>query len=63
MKPDWKDAPEWARYLCMDADGSWHWFELRPTMYQSYWDVNEWGRFATAIAPLQWDLTLEERPQ
>lgn len=30
MKPDWKDAPEWAKYLCMDQTGDWFWFELEP---------------------------------
>lgn len=30
MKPDWKDAPEWATCLAMDADGSWSWYEHAP---------------------------------
>jgi hypothetical protein len=30
MKPDWKDAPDWANYLAQDFDGEWHWFEERP---------------------------------
>lgn len=30
MKPDWKDAPEWANYLAMDADGYWYWYENLP---------------------------------
>lgn len=30
MKPDWKDAPEWANWLAMDPDGGWCWFEKEP---------------------------------
>ena len=30
MKPDWKDAPEWAEWLAMDEDGLWGWFEKQP---------------------------------
>lgn len=30
MKPDWKDAPEWARYLAMTETGAWFWFENKP---------------------------------
>ena len=30
MKPDWKDAPEWAQWLAMDRDGKWTWFEDEP---------------------------------
>lgn len=39
MKPDWKDAPEWAQWLSMDGDGLWSWWEILPT-----WDhgENDW---------------------
>jgi len=37
MKPEWKDAPEWANYLAMDDDGSWYWFEHMPL-----WEFDEW---------------------
>jgi hypothetical protein len=30
MKPDWKDAPDWARFLGMDWFGIWWWFENKP---------------------------------
>jgi hypothetical protein len=32
MKPDWKDAPEWANWLAMDEDGEWFWRESKPTV-------------------------------
>lgn len=30
MKPSWDDAPEVARYLAQDRDGTWWWFENEP---------------------------------
>jgi hypothetical protein len=38
MKPDWKDAPEWANWLAMDADGKWFWHEYEPRLRQRDWD-------------------------
>lgn len=35
MKPDWKDAPEWAGWLTHDRDG-WYWHASPPI-----WD--EWS--------------------
>ena len=29
-KPSWKNAPPWANYLAMEADGTWFWYELEP---------------------------------
>lgn len=38
MKPDWKDAPEWAEWLCRDHDGYWLWFEREPILARNhYW--------------------------
>ena len=66
MKPDWKNAPEWANYLAMDTDSSWWWFEKQP-----YWDNGEWdepsmtGRILSAsretVIPNA-SLTMEKRP-
>ncbi|AVO23691.1 hypothetical protein [Xanthomonas phage XPP1] len=61
MKPDWKDAPEWARYLAMDNDGVWVWYAVEPHY------VVDTGRWASdgeeyiprsSVAPT----TLEGRP-
>lgn len=51
-KPDWKDAPEWAQYLAMDADGKWYWYEKQPILVRGRWTRAKW----TAPA------TLESRP-
>ena len=34
MKPDWKDAPKWAKWLAQNDDGQWYWFENKPTYGQ-----------------------------
>ena len=31
MKPDWKDAPVWSRWLACDEDGNWYWYEKVPS--------------------------------
>ena len=37
MKPDWKDAPEWANWLAMDENGAWCWYELEPRYDGEMW--------------------------
>ncbi len=37
MKPDWKDAPEWANWLAHEIDGTWYWFEAEPCMCEEEW--------------------------
>lgn len=39
MKPDWKDAPDWANYLCNIYNGSWFWEENAPKMYEGHFLV------------------------
>jgi hypothetical protein len=43
MKPDWKDAPEWAAFVAQDADGDWYWFEERPIPCHAggFWGRND----------------------
>ena len=64
VKPDWKDAPEWANYLAQEYDGSWFWFELKPTAdYQlETWIALE-GRCNQAFKKQEWASTLEQRPK
>lgn len=62
MKPDWKDAPEWAKYLAQNEDGRWFWYEENPQLYFDLWWSNE-GRKAFAGDPLKgWGESKEERP-
>ncbi|MGS0567144.1 hypothetical protein [Xanthomonas oryzae] len=32
VKPDWKDAPAWAKYLAHDANSQFYWFETTPVI-------------------------------
>ncbi len=71
VRPSWNDAPAWARFVAMNADGQWTWYENRPypeTEFQSdefsIWDVED-GRMQDVPRTLRfdgWETTLEERP-
>lgn len=63
MKPDWKEAPEWANWLAQDSDGKW-WHEYEPDYNRStgYW-VSE-GQMDNAFPIyLVARETLEKRPK
>lgn len=62
IKPDWKDAPEWANWMAMDEDGEWFWYEHRPiTWGDGVWiKVEGEKRF---IYSTPWIDTLQERPE
>ena len=63
MKPDWKDAPEWANYMAMDRDGSWWWYQNKPkaNVYEEAWlaKSKEYERCDNCDF---WKETLEKRP-
>jgi len=67
MKPDWKDAPEWARWLAQDRDGEWCWHLNRPNANQLN---QEWSNgsvqweyaYPKPEENLDWEETLEPRP-
>lgn len=59
MKPDWKDAPEWATHLAQMLDGTWIWFENEPYRSGEVWRSDS-GRWA--VAGVWWGYTLEARP-
>lgn len=42
-KPEWKEAPKWANYLCQDEDGAWYWFESKPYLHEMFdcWHSSE----------------------
>jgi hypothetical protein len=60
-KPDWKDAPEGMKWLAMDEDGSWYWFENKPSINRCMW-ANDTGYNELAALPVDWKDTLEPRP-
>lgn len=63
-KPDWKDAPEWAKYLFQNKLGQWCWFEHKPLFDNSPVDG-----FNVVISKFEgkvigdWRKTLEKRPE
>ena len=60
MKPDWKDAPEWANWLARDMSGRWFWWERKPDFIGDEWLYG--GRYEIAAAiDYAWE-TLEARP-
>jgi hypothetical protein len=64
MKPEWKDAPAWARWLAMDDTGSWVWFEKKPIIKdgRKFWETEEKYMCKFADFP-NWKQSLEERPK
>lgn len=59
MKPDWKDAPEWAIAWAVDADGKAFWHEFPPEIGDVEWlSDGEVSR----DTPKSWDKTLQFRP-
>lgn len=62
MKPDWKDAPEWAKYLAMDSDESWWWHEFNPHMKRKCWSGHKSKTALASPANDKWKYTKEPRP-
>lgn len=61
-KPDWKDAPQWARYLAKNSNGDWWWHELKPEVdnRRGLWHSN--GLDKLAYYNKDWIDSLEENP-
>ncbi len=63
MKPDWKDAPKWAKFLAMDSTGDWYWYEFEPELQSRVWRDYS-GNIELALRnPQNWETTLEGRPE
>lgn len=64
MKPDWKDAPEWAQWLAMDEDGKWYWYRGKPHLAAFQWGYDQDDDYLLACEDdSYWKSTLEERRQ
>lgn len=61
-KPDWKDAPEWAKYMAMDDDGEWYWFENEPGCGCSAWHGRGGMIEYAYVDGDSWTESLEPRP-
>ena len=73
IKPDWKDAPEWAMWLAQDESGFWGFFSKKPMIFCDYcWDIrsssdpdDKWASVGYAedkIDGVEWRESLESRP-
>jgi len=61
MKPEWKNAPDWAMYRAMDEDENWCWYEKKPVKSFTYF-VPQQGTKWELSAP-DWENSLEKRPE
>ena len=62
MKPDWKDAPEWVRWVAMQPDGGWFWFADKPELRYGCWKANPNSKWMSAPNPISFEKSLEPRP-
>ncbi len=65
-KPDWKDAPEWAKWLAQDGNGSWWFYEVKVTHNgDSFVNPACRGNEKAAVGKVigDWRKTLERRPE
>jgi hypothetical protein len=65
MKPHFEDAPEWANYMAMDADGTWWWFQAAPRLdeEESIWGTSGGQSGVAMVQHEDWKETLEARPK
>ena len=69
-KPEWKDAPEEARFLAKDRDGDWYWWTGMPKIVEplTYWmPIEDAQEIPAIILPNievheNWKESLESRP-
>lgn len=65
MKIDWTEAPAWAQWLAVDADGEAYWFENEPKVAYKLWDSGTGDAefaFSTQV-PENFTKELYERPK
>jgi len=63
IKPEWKDAPEWAKYLAMDKT-YWYWHSKEPEFLSGFWlSTGRFESIALANNNIKPKKTLEKRPR
>ncbi|HUT62985.1 MAG TPA: hypothetical protein VMZ04_03410 [Anaerolineae bacterium] len=67
MRPNWKDAPEWAQWLAQDEDGCWYWYQKKPKAFgEGCWErltIEHFIDIASYPTFPNWQDTLEQRPE
>lgn len=69
-KPEWSDAPEWAKWLAQDKDGWYSWWNIEPVACDKAecWNqgkpMEEWEYLDVSVGALaeDWRKALEPRP-
>jgi hypothetical protein len=64
---DWSTMPAWAKFVAMDSDGCWFWYEKEPFIGEVRWQCNSeyYDGIPTKYAPKwdgDWRNSLTERP-
>lgn len=63
-KPDWSEAPKWANWWAVDADGDVFFYKDEPVQRLDYWTVGAMGRYDHAgTVQLAWKDSKQQRPQ
>ena len=61
---EWKNAPEWANYIAMDANGYWWWYSEKPQLSRGIWAFGgERMRKSLHKQDVAWYESLQERPK
>ena len=63
MKPDWKNAPEWANWWAMDESGVCWWYEIEPYKSKVANVFNESGGKFESDRSNNWAESLQKRPK
>lgn len=67
MKPDWKDAPYWARWMAKDPDNCWHFFEVKPrfSVRLFRWSVGNRRKYSAGkyVTDTNYRFDIEKRPK
>lgn len=71
-EPDWSQAPDWANWWAVDADGDAFWYESEPRQGKDHWqppgydrpfaDARRWQRDDNWRDDNAWRATLRSRP-
>lgn len=59
-KPSWRDAPEWAQWLAMDAEGKWFWYESKPYLDSYSVEKEEQGEYELWDSLDRWSFACTE---
>lgn len=61
--PDWSQAPEWANYVAMDADGAWYWYSDEPVSRVNYWHSTGGSTAFAGNSITIWRSSLTSKPE